>query len=99
MSPEISKYVFKEAVEYWLLQQGPDAGAGIANAVREMPPGGSHKRRSEEYDRRSTACTTTSANCVILLPHTCRKMGMIFGRSRNYLGTGTRARRWHIPMS
>ena len=33
MSPEISKHVFKEAVECGLLQYGPNACGGAANAV------------------------------------------------------------------
>lgn len=58
MSPEISERAFEEAIECGLLQHGPDACAGDATAVREMPPpygdtppGGYRRRRPEDYDR------------------------------------------------
>ena len=58
MSPEISERAFEEAIECGLLKYGPDACAGDATAVREMPrpygdipPGGYRKRRPEDYDR------------------------------------------------
>ncbi len=58
MSPEISERSFEEAIECALLQTGPDACAGEANAVRETPPpygdtppGGYRKRKPEDYDR------------------------------------------------
>src|SRR5436309_9943579 len=58
MSPEISERSFEEAIECGLLQYGPDACVGEANAVRETsppygdtPPGGYRKRGSEDYDR------------------------------------------------
>jgi len=58
MSPEISERSFEEAIECALLQHGPDACAGDANAVRETappygdtPPGGYRKRKPEDYDR------------------------------------------------
>lgn len=58
MSPEISERSFEEAIECGLLQQGPDACAGEATAVREVSPtygetmpGGYRKRRKEDYDR------------------------------------------------
>jgi type I restriction enzyme R subunit len=58
MSPEISERSFEEAIECALLEYGPDACAGAANAIRETsppysdtPPGGYHKRRPEDYDR------------------------------------------------
>jgi type I restriction enzyme R subunit len=58
MSPEISERSFEEAIECGLLQQGPDACAGSASAVRETSapygdtqPGGYRKRRPEEFDR------------------------------------------------
>jgi len=38
MSPEISERSFEEAIECGLLQYGPDACAGEANAVRETSP-------------------------------------------------------------
>jgi hypothetical protein len=38
VSPEISERAFEEAIEYALLQHGPDACAGDATAVRETPP-------------------------------------------------------------
>jgi type I restriction enzyme R subunit len=57
MSPEISEYAFEEAIERALLQFGPDAYADDETA-RELqlpygdyPPGGYHKRKSDEYDR------------------------------------------------
>lgn len=58
MSPDISERSFEDAIEAALLQYGPDAHTGDASAVREtpspygeMPPGGYHKRKTEEYDR------------------------------------------------
>src|SRR5213593_4521016 len=58
MSPQISERSFEEAIECGLLQYGPDACAGEANAVRETsppygdtPPGGYRKREPEDYDR------------------------------------------------
>ncbi|MEK7370265.1 MAG: type I restriction endonuclease, partial [candidate division NC10 bacterium] len=58
MSPEISERSFEEAIECALLEHGPDACAGYATAVREVPapwgeapPGGYRKRRREDYDR------------------------------------------------
>jgi type I restriction enzyme R subunit len=58
VSPEISERAFEEAIECGLLKYGPDACAGDATAVREMPrpygdipPGGYRKRRPEDYDR------------------------------------------------
>jgi type I restriction enzyme R subunit len=67
MSPQISERAFEDAIEYGLLQDGPDlpadasvkAGArAAATAVRETPPpygetppGGYRKRRPEDYDR------------------------------------------------
>ncbi|MBC7077347.1 MAG: hypothetical protein H5T92_03435, partial [Synergistales bacterium] len=58
MSPDISERSFEDAIEAALLQYGPDAYAGDTDAVREppvpygdMPPGGYHKRRAEDYDR------------------------------------------------
>ncbi|MCR4402783.1 MAG: type I restriction endonuclease [Firmicutes bacterium] len=60
MSPDISEHSLEDAIEASLLQYGPDAyaGDGDAGAVREtpapygeMPPGGYHKRRPEDYDR------------------------------------------------
>jgi len=58
MSPEVSERSFEEAIECGLLQHGPDACAGEANAVRETPPpfgdtppGGYRKRKPEDYDR------------------------------------------------
>jgi len=58
VSPEISERSFEEAIECGLLQHGPDACAGHANAVRETPPpygdtppGGYRKRRPEDHDR------------------------------------------------
>jgi len=58
MSPGISKRSFEEAIECALLQHGPDACAGYATGVREVPPpwgdtppGGYRKRRPEDYDR------------------------------------------------
>ncbi|MBC7293420.1 MAG: type I restriction endonuclease subunit R, partial [Thermoleophilia bacterium] len=58
MSLDISEHSFEQAIEAALLQYGPDAYAGDANAVREtdaaygeMLPGGYHKRRPEDYDR------------------------------------------------
>ena len=38
MSPEVSECAFEEAIECGLLQQGPDACAGDATAVRETSP-------------------------------------------------------------
>jgi len=58
MTPDISERSFEEAIECGLLQGGPDACVGHADAVRETslhygdnPPGGYHRRRPEEYDR------------------------------------------------
>ena len=58
MSPEISERAFENAVEAALLEHGPDARPSADNIVREvspaygdMPPGGYHKRRPEDYDR------------------------------------------------
>ncbi|MGE5572833.1 MAG: type I restriction endonuclease subunit R [Bacteroidota bacterium] len=60
MSPDISERSFEDAIEAALLQYGPDAYAGDSDTsgVREtpvpygeMPPGGYHKRRPEDYDR------------------------------------------------
>jgi len=58
MSPEISERSFEEAIECALLQYGPDACAGEANAVHETappygdtPPGGYRRRSPEDYDR------------------------------------------------
>jgi type I restriction enzyme R subunit len=58
MSPEVSERSFEEAIEHGLLQQGPDASAGEATAVRETSPaygdavpGGYRKRDSRDYDR------------------------------------------------
>jgi type I restriction enzyme R subunit len=58
MSPEISERSFEEAIEYALLQYGPDACPGESMAVRETPPpygdtppGGYRKRQPEDYDR------------------------------------------------
>jgi type I restriction enzyme R subunit len=58
MSPEISERSFEDAIEFALLQYGPDAyPSGRAVRVREttqpygeFTPGGYHKRRHEEYD-------------------------------------------------
>ena len=38
MSPEISEYSFEEAIEWVLLQHGPDARPGDVTGVRETPP-------------------------------------------------------------
>ncbi len=58
MSPEVSEKSFEEAIECALLEHGPDACAGYATAVREVPapwgeapPGGYRRRRPDEYDR------------------------------------------------
>jgi len=59
MSPEISERSFEEAIEYALLEHGPDAPATTVTGPREppktpwgdAPPGGYRKRHSEEYDR------------------------------------------------
>lgn len=58
MSPEISERSFEEAIEWGLLQYGPDARTGDTTAVRERlayygetPPGGYRKRKPEDYDR------------------------------------------------
>lgn len=60
MTPDISERSFEDAIEAALLQYGPDAYAGDSDTsgVREtpvpygeMPPGGYHKRRPEDYDR------------------------------------------------
>ncbi len=58
MTPEISERAFEEAIECGLLWNGPDACAGDPTAVREtsppygeIPPGGYHRRRPEDYDR------------------------------------------------
>lgn len=58
MSPEISERSFEEAIECALLEFGPDALPSADNIVREasppygdVPPGGYHKRRAEDYDR------------------------------------------------
>lgn len=60
MSPDISERSFEDAIEAALLQYGPDsyAGDGDTSGVHEtpvpygeMPPGGYHKRRPDEYDR------------------------------------------------
>jgi type I restriction enzyme, R subunit len=58
MTPEISERSFEESIECGLLQHGPDACAGFAPTVREMPPsygdtppGGYRKRAPEDYDR------------------------------------------------
>ncbi len=59
MSPEVSERSFEEAIECGLLQNGPDACAGEATALREpqslpygdAPPGGYRRRRPEDYDR------------------------------------------------
>ncbi len=58
MSPEISERAFEDAIECALLEYGPDACVGAANAIRKVsppysntPPGGYHKRRPEDYDR------------------------------------------------
>ena len=51
MTPDISERSFEEAIEYGLLQDGPDAGDGSPARVREptspsvyTPPGGYLKR-------------------------------------------------------
>ena len=58
MSPEVSERSFEETIECTLLQDGPDACAGIQSAVRETPPpygdtpaGGYRRRKPEDYDR------------------------------------------------
>jgi type I restriction enzyme R subunit len=55
MSPEISERSFEEAIEYGLLQHGPDAPAGDNPTVFESPegygPGGYRKRSPDDYDR------------------------------------------------
>ena len=58
MSPEISERSFEEAIEAALLEHGPDARPSADNILRESPPpygdmpaGGYHKRRPEEYVR------------------------------------------------
>ena len=58
MSPKVSELSFEEAIEYGLLQNGPDAPEGDKPVVRETPspygegvPGGYHKRLREKYDR------------------------------------------------
>jgi type I restriction enzyme R subunit len=58
MSLEISERAFEDAIECALLEFGPAACPSAANVVREpslpygnMPPGGYHKRRPEDYDR------------------------------------------------
>jgi type I restriction enzyme, R subunit len=58
MSPEISERSFEEAIECGLLQGGPDACAGEANAIHEAspsygdtPPGGYLRRKSNDVDR------------------------------------------------
>ncbi len=57
MSAEISERSLEDAIEFCLLQNGPDAGAIVAG-VSEVPAtyggvvlGGYHKRANEEYDR------------------------------------------------
>ncbi len=60
MSPEVSERAFEEAIECSLLRDGPDACPGDAMTVRESPraygaepvPGGYHRRRPEDFDRR-----------------------------------------------
>ena len=60
MSPEVSERAFEEAIECALLRDGPDACPGDATTVRESPPaygaepvpGGYHRRRPEDYNRR-----------------------------------------------
>ncbi len=56
--PDVSETSFEEAIECGLRQQGPDACAGDASAVRETSPpygdtmpGGYRKRSPEDYDR------------------------------------------------
>jgi type I restriction enzyme R subunit len=58
MSPEISERAFEDAIEWGLLQYGPDAHGGEGDSVRETalpfgdtPPGGYRKRKPEDYDR------------------------------------------------
>ncbi len=58
MSLEVSERSFEDAIEYGLLQDGPDASPGDAPVVRETPapygdgvPGGYRKRSPQEYDR------------------------------------------------
>jgi type I restriction enzyme R subunit len=59
MSAEISEREFEAAIEQGLLQYGPDAPSqgpterilDAHPAFGEMPPGGYHRRRPEEYDR------------------------------------------------
>ena len=38
MSPEISERALEAAIEYGLLQHGPDTCAGDVSTVRETPP-------------------------------------------------------------
>ena len=61
MSPQVSERSFEEAIEYGLLQDGPDASLGDAPVVRETPapygdgvPGGYRKRSPQDYDRGAT---------------------------------------------
>jgi type I restriction enzyme, R subunit len=58
MTPDISERSFEDAIECGLLQLGPDACVGDAEAVHEKPPGwgdtppgGYRKRKADEYDR------------------------------------------------